>query len=373
MRIQPRGNPSSQVWVVTSKPSEKDLTKGFIFSDTMGWLFDQMWKEAGFKTQPFVIALSPDLDKPLSEEDQLAEFKYMAFIHKPPIIIPFGYDATGLLCPETVSTRSKKIKKVSLEKYAGSILTSPYLSWLHYCIPTYSMDYICADWSYRDICVSIDLGRAAEELAFYENNKKLQPLPEYNMEIAPTYEKLCGILEGYLSEYKLHNILYLSTDIETIRPVKTSQYKGNPGFPYTISFAPNATNAVSFSIWDYPAYQGCRIWRLLEEILQSVPQIGQNYFSFDAHYLKALGFHRICLDKCQDTKLRHHMLWPELPHKLQFLCKQYTRQKFYKEEGRGWTPKHKDKLMRYNCIDTCVTYEVFQKQEEEFNERPYLK
>lgn len=372
MKIQPRGNPSSPVWVVVDKALDQDSAKGFIFSGTIGWVFDQMWKEAGFAIEPFIIALNPDSEKPLSEDDQLTMFTYIAGMHKPTILIPLGYDSTGLLCPETISTRLKKIKKVSLEKYAGSILTSPHLPWAHYCIPTYNVDYICSNWDYRDIATSIDLGRAREEYEYYEQHKMLKALPEYRMEIAPHYDKLVELLSGYLDSYDKGNITLLSTDIETIRPTKASVLRGNPGLPYTVSFAPSSTTAISYSFWDYPDPQASRIWRLSDSVLSCIPQIGQNYFSFDGHYLKALGF-RPCLERCHDTMLRHHILWPELPHKLQFLTKQYTRQKYYKDEGKSWSPKNKDKLMKYNATDTVVTFAVFEAQEEEFKERPHLR
>jgi hypothetical protein len=64
----------------------------------------------------------------------------------------------------------------------------------------------------------------------------------------------------------------------------------------------------------------------------------------------------------------HHVLWPELPHKLEFLAMQYTREPYYKDEGRKWRPSEgKAKLMRYNCKDATVTYEVFLKELEELN------
>lgn len=92
--------------------------------------------------------------------------------------------------------------------------------------------------------------------------------------------------------------------------------------------------------------------------------------------LEALMGFSFNLDNIFDTKLRHHILWPELPHKLQFLTKQYTRQPYYKDEGKNWSPRSKTKtleLLRYGALDTVVTYEVFNGQEQEFLERPGLK
>ena len=107
----------------------------------------------------------------------------------------------------------------------------------------------------------------------------------------------------------------------------------------------------------------------MDEILRTKVQIGQNYTTFDAHWLRVLGL-GVNLSLVEDTLVRHHILWPELPHKLQFQTMQYTREPYYKEEGKGWHLKEGlDKLMRYNCKDTLVTYEIYQEQEKEFRDR----
>ena len=147
---------------------------------------------------------------------------------------------------------------------------------------------------------------------------------------------------------------------------------GHSGYPYTISLAPSIKEAISFCFWDYPPAQAVKIWKLLNKVMHEIPQIGQNYIVFDTHHLEALGY-SICLDKCSDTMLRHHILWPGLPHKLQFQTRQYTREPYYKDEGKNWNSKQKHQLMRYNCLDSMVTYEIHEAQESEFDKRPYLR
>jgi len=76
--------------------------------------------------------------------------------------------------------------------------------------------------------------------------------------------------------------------------------------------------------------------------------------------------------KCQDTLIRHHILWPGLEHKLQFQTNSIQRA-FYKDEGKLWSPNQKKWSMRYNALDTTVTYEIYNAQEKEFAEKPHLK
>jgi hypothetical protein len=114
------------------------------------------------------------------------------------------------------------------------------------------------------------------------------------------------------------------------------------------------------------------LWTHLDILFRNTITIGQNFFNFDLYYYEYLGF-EFDYTRIEDTLIRHHVLWPELPHKLQYLCRQYTREPYYKDEGQGWSVKNMDNLKRYNALDATVTYEVFEGEEEEFAERPHLR
>lgn len=366
MILKDRGDIKSPIWVILDAPYDTDTDKGYLLSGGYGFIFDKMWKEAGINVEPFITCFKPDIEVPNAYRNIVGDLDQL----RPPFIVPLG-DCVSRLCKTTQKKNKKGNVKfeASLEKYAGSLLTADELHYDHYVIPCVAPDYIARDWAYRDIAISIDLGRVREEFNYFSNNKHLDPLPIRHLLTEPSFSEVMGFLNS------LRNRSYISTDIETIRPRKSkegSSFLHHPGYPYTISFAYDSKNAISFSLWDYDPEENLRIWREVDYLLTNVPQIGQNYFTFDSHFLEALGF-RPCLNKCQDTLIRHHILWPELPHKLQFQTKQYTRQPYYKDEGKQWSPKYKKALMKYNCLDTTVTYEVFERQEEEFAERPYLK
>ena len=62
-----------------------------------------------------------------------------------------------------------------------------------------------------------------------------------------------------------------------------------------------------------------------------------------------------------DTSLLAHSLHPEFPKSLAFTTSVYTREPFYKDEGKEFNPK-RDKIERYlhyNARDAAVTFEVF--------------
>ena len=217
--------------------------------------------------------------------------------------------------------------------------------------------YILRDWSEHDTNLFF-LKKIKEELDYWRQHGKLQPLPERELIVEPDANTAIDFLLACIKQPEPTSI-----DIELLRR----------RVPYTISFARNPTSAISMSFWDYTGVGAVRIWRLVDEILRSKRQIGQNYTSFDAHWLYHLGFNINCA-LVDDTRVRHNLLWPELSHKLEFMVAQYTREPYYKDEGRGWSPRDgKAQLMRYNCKDTTTTYEVYNEQEKEFNDNPQLK
>jgi hypothetical protein len=249
------------------------------------------------------------------------------------------------------------------------------LPYSHYVIPQYPPDFVGANWDYHEVQAYIDLGHVREEYEYWrDHDHVLNPLPQRQLITEPSYNDLLSFLYRARYEYTSGTLPLISVDIETIRPKKgtTLNKLGHPGYPYTISLALSPFYGVSFSLWDYSDAELVKIWRELGWILANVPCLGQNYSVFDAHFLEALGF-APDLRKFQDTLIRHHILWSGLPHTLQFQTKQYTREPFYKDEGKQWTPKHKAQLMRYNALDTTVTYEVYLAQEREFTEKPHLK
>jgi hypothetical protein len=362
MFIHPKGNPASPVWVIVDAPFEQDAKAGYVYSGSYGYIFDMMMAEAGLPNY-YVIARRPHL---LEHTDAYNIVENDLNSRKPPIIIPIE-SAGNFLVPEMGPTTRQKGLRSNIEKYAGSLLNSTLLSYAHYIIPTYGPDTIVRDWASRDIVTSVDLGRAASELAYWKTHGVHQPLPERTLRYEDIpFDELVNLLNSW------KGVPMLSNDIETVYPKAKSNYYGHPGYPVTIGLAPSKDMGISFNLFRDKKSEEVELWRLLAWLLWNVPQLGQNFFNFDVNFYEMLGF-RIQLEKVQDTMLRHHVLWPELPHKLQFLTRQYTREPYYKDEGKRWSLKNMTSLRKYNCKDVCTTIEVWEEQEKEFDKRPHLR
>lgn len=362
-----RGNTSSRVCILGEAPGEKEDLKGLPFIGPSGYLLDKMLNEAGFKNNEIWFTNPFKTRPPDNKLDRLPELGIPTKMfldafweelerYKPTIIVSCGKTPTQLLCP---FTKPKRIIKKQDEKkdgfghWRGSLLTSPLLTWEHYIIPIYHPAFVLRQYSEREICTFI-LQRAHEELTYFQQKKALQPLPIRSIITSPSFDIACNFLRRCIASPNP-----ISVDIELLRRK----------VPYTISFAVSPTEAISFSFWNYPPNQLCQLWRLMDHVFTNKQQIGQNYTTFDAHWLRALGF-SVNLSLVHDTLIRHHILWPGLRHKLEFQTMQYTREPYYKEEGHSWSPRDGiDKLMSYNCKDTLVTYEIFNAQQQEFLER----
>jgi hypothetical protein len=373
MLIRDYGDEKNPIWVILKTPHTKDAENGYILSSGVGYNFKKTWKLSGC-IDPYITCLNPDLD--VNTDLSPASGQWSTLLTRinniqPKLLVILD---DSLLVKFVPTTKPKTKNASPCTNWAGSLLKSQDIKHDHYIVGSYDPSYVSMNWDYHEIQGFIDFGHVKEEYDYLTQHGTLNPLPSRSIITNPSYENLCDYLRWLLISYDNNQLSYVSSDIETIRPKKDTPYHviGHPGYTYTISLAPSIKEAISFCLWDYNTDQTIKIWRLLNEILSKIPQIGQNYFSFDSHHLEALGY-RICLNLCQDTMLRHHILWPGLPHKLQFQTKQYTREPYYKDEGKNWSSKQKHQLMRYNCLDTIITYEIFLAQELEFQDRPHLR
>jgi len=321
-----------------------------------GFSAGEMWFTNPYKVRPPDNKLDRLGEYGISSKLFLDQFWEELERLKPTIIVSCGKTPTQLLCPFTKPTRIIKKqdeKKDGFGHWRGSLLTSPFLTWPHYVIPMYHPAFVLRQYSEREICIFI-LQRAYEEWRYFAHHKVLQSLPIRKITTSPSLEDARTFLLRCIASSDP-----ISVDIELLRRK----------VPYTISFALSPQEAISLSFWNYQPSELVILWRLMDEIFRTKWQLGQNYTTFDAHWLRALGF-SVNLSLVHDTLIRHHILWPGLRHKLEFQTLQYTRQPYYKEEGHSWTPKAGiDKLMRYNCLDTLVTYEIYNSQQQEFEDR----
>lgn len=369
--IAPRGNAHAPVWIVGEAGGAHEESSGLAFVGSSGQELDRMLVDAGFATpaqdcyftNPFKVR-PPDNDLERLSEYGILEDTYLDQFfeelseHKPTIVVACGATALSILCPQT---QSKRDRVVSITKWRGSLLRSDKLCWDHYVIPVLHPAAVLREWSERQIAVFC-YERAREEALYHKEHGVLQPLPARELIVQPGAD----VVKDYLRE-AIAQDTPVSNDIEMLGVHRGGRTKYI--IPDMIAVARSPWLAMSFSLWDYDVAQLAEIWRLLDELLRTHPQIGQNYISFDAVWLEYLGFSPE-VNLCNDTMVLHHVLNPEFPHKLEFLGMQYTREPYWKDEGRLFKRSEGiEKKMRYNAKDAAATYEIFLRELEEGAER----
>jgi hypothetical protein len=356
--------------VLLNKPLPGDEDKGYLFSAPMGYVFDKMMHEAGFSDY-YVTCRQPTIGATAG-----GDWEAYLMHHKPAIIIPLGSAGAWLSEQMVTQYRGPKYdpeRDSQISKYCGSLLSAnrqPRVNWPHYVVPTFEPIDIVKQWKLRDVVISCDLAKAASEFEYWRTHAHtMQPLPKREPKIHfDCFDELLAILDTFF------NYPIISNDIETIyprAPTKTQPsqfYKILPGYPITIGLAPRIDFGISFNLFRESVVESRELWKKLAKLLWEVPSLGQNFFNFDVNFYEMLGF-RLPLEKCRDTMIQHHQLWPELPHKLQFLARQYTREIYWKDEGAGWSIKNMDAMKIYNCKDVMVTLEIYYAQLEEMKVR----
>lgn len=190
--------------------------------------------------------------------------------------------------------------------------------------------------------------------ALKESEDKLYHPPERVVDIAYDYVDV----QRFLNTYRDKDIV--SVDIEVEKAI-----------PFCIGIAFNNWHAMSIPLFDLwkvfkgeeriATHQLAEMLLLVDELLGSnIKVIGQN-FKFDQGQLELFWGIQVKNFYC-DTSLLAHCIHPEFPKSLEFNTSIYTNVPYYKDEGRGfnWKKDKVERVLRYNGLDACVTYEVFE-------------
>jgi len=104
------------------------------------------------------------------------------------------------------------------------------------------------------------------------------------------------------------------------------------------------------------------IWRAVAVLLEDerIVKRGQNIV-FDCSFL--LWKYNIRTHNVDDTMIAQGLLYPDLPKGLDWIASWFTREPYYKDEGKKWNKigGTEESFSIYNGKDCCVTHEAFPK------------
>ena len=247
----------------------------------------------------------------------------------------------------------------SITKMRGSILFSEVIGKKF--IPTFHPAFILRGNFLSKYPTINDFIRVKQEMAYRDLR-----LPERSLITAPTFSEA----QEYLRDIIAGNHPRIAEDIEVTRgDISCLAIATSPKFSMSIAFIDEDGRPF------FPLDQEAELWRLIGEINANpaISKIGQN-FIFDMAFMwtkKAVWTRGRILD----TMVAHHIIYPDFPKGLDFLCSMHTREPYYKDEGKIWKHPFRDmeSFWRYNCKDSAITFEVWNAIEPELHEKGHWR
>ena len=349
-RVNNEGDPRSKLWLIGEAPGETEerLGRPFIgpsWDMVLGPALASLGKK---REEVFIANLCPYrpsrnnfefLEGSTQLSQGVSELASLATIHKPNCILLLGAK------PLKAFTSHE-----SIGTWRGSILPSSLVAGQKV-MATYHPAAVIREIKQYPI-FQIDLKRAINESQFPELSYSKR-----NYVLNPPVADLKHWI-GYIKR----NCDIISVDIESIR-------KGQSII--CVGFGLSSDLAICVG-WDSPEKVS-----LIREILED-PQIEKIFHNgtFDTEVLflngiNVKGYHF-------DTMVAAHVMEPELRRGLDFLTSIYTREPYYKKEGRAalpddskaWSSKdNKDDVFIYNGKDCAVTFEIYESQLRELHEQ----
>lgn len=221
-------------------------------------------------------------------------------------------------------------------------------------IATYHPGSLNYDWTsfYKTI---LDFKKISYESTFSEIK-----YPEYNLQIAPSKGEILAYLE-YL--YKNQNELTIAIDLEHLTPGAHISWLGishNPTQAMAIQFIKNRTSC-------FPELAEIEIWSAIAKLLGSnIKQVYHNA-SYDVMNLwYNMGIE--CKNIYFDTIIAAHVIWPEFPRDLGFLCSILLNIPPWKH-----TSGNQFEHGKYNALDAANTRALCDVMKDKINSDPCYK
>jgi uracil-DNA glycosylase family 4 len=358
------GPDDAKILIVGEAPASQEVRVGLPFQGRAGEELDKLLLHAGIKRNECYItnaSLYPvtgnNKDKFFFKAKNYPTDEFLDGIGalvkdiqriKPNVVIPLGNMALWSL-----------FTKTGIMKYRGSILESTLLPGVKL-VPTIHPAALLRGkpdesskaqgglWKLRPVVIH-DLQRAKRES--YDRAIRYQPR---TIIIDPIGSQLDQ------AEARLLEAEFITFDIESWGGTRIACIGFSPADPHlAYVFSNDGSNSRT---------------DLYRRILESNnPKVAQNGM-YDITMLDQNQIHVVNL--WHDTMLAQHVLYPEHPRGLDFLCSVYTDIPYYKDEGKVWnmpkTEATKLQYFNYNGKDVCATTEIALKQREELQEEKLM-
>ena len=367
------GPRNAKIVAIGQTPGKDEIRSGRPFSGSSGWEWEKMLREAGLSrsnifcfnvtdTQPVFGNIEEFFCKTREADKRGLPFimgrrpnddcivEGIKNIHKvidsiqPNVIIALGDLALWALTGER-----------GIMKWRGSIMESREINGKVYkVIPTYNPAFVQRNWPTRWITIQ-DHRRAFHQSLFPEIK-----YPKRSYLIRPTFDEAMDAIERARGTETTNDLETWSNQIACV------------GIGYNMDEAaciPFMCSNKPEGYWT-PDEELLLTLKLKDVLTDPNTSVIFQHGHFDAQiYIAQWGY---IPNVSYDTMIAQHVCYPDMKKSLDFMASLYCRYyKFWKDEGRNWTPDlHDDEeYWRYNCDDCCYTYEVKEVQRDIIQKR----
>jgi uracil-DNA glycosylase family 4 len=381
LKVQDCGPPDADIMLIGEAPGEHEERQGVPFVGPAGKMLKQMLSHSGINYNNCYVTNVMDFRPPDNNfsyfydrcqptprlEEAWSRLQNKVKAVNPKVVIPLGAEPLRALC-----------NKTGIGEYRGTWLSFRGISVL----PTYHPSYILRVYNEHPIC-ELDFRKAVSQ----------EPCDNPPMVLRPDLQQVLSwctrLNKDGCFEHRMNKATgtseqfgrRISFDIETIgKHVRClGFYDGRTAIciPF-IKFASSnlATVNTASSIIPVAMSSGApgsywspqeevAVLNAIDELFRSgIEVVGQNSICFDEPLLQA-EFGLDITNHYMDTMHAWHVLYPEFPKSLSFLCSVLTNYRNYwtthdsSDDISEWT---------YNCMDCVVTWDVSWKIEHELRE-----
>lgn len=379
--VPPEGSPFSKVCLVGEAPGRHEQMKGVPFIGPAGKLLDKMLRLANIGRQetyilntidmmprnindlvtfkkPTVVRGGKSIQDPRYTRYGAAYCTTAFFEHRERLLNQINASKSNVVVPLGRIALLATTGYPDIIKRRGSILSSEHIPGKKI-IPTIHPSAALRQHIYEYFML-FDLKRIKEDSYTSDLN-----LPQRRLVVEPTFDQAMCFIE----ECMKHELV--GFDIETKRVSKDGKFTDWEISCISLAYSPEDAISIPFAAerqgYDYFTIdREFEIWKALRSLLtnKNIRKVGQNII-FDASFvMKKMGFYPWPVE---DTMIASGILAPDLPKGLDFLTSTYTREPYYKDEGKqhikvGSSARD---FWIYSAKDSAVLMEIFPRQEQQ--------
>ena len=357
------GNPDAKICFLAEAPARTEMRMGKPLVGPSGQLFDRSIHTAGIPRRDTYILNVWETEVKRGAKGTITDsygdtlwteksgFTEAGLEAAQPTIQRLQKCKANVICPLGGVPLDLMYQDHRITKWRGSILESSRLPGRKI-VPTVHPAFLLRGQYIMRYPFISDLARVREESSHAEIRlrKRIYRLdPSYDeaiayLDLANTQQAIATDIEVLNHQVSCFSVAISPDDVICISLV------GRQGHRWTIE-------------------QEVEIWRRYALILANpdVMKINQNLI-FDLGFLiKQMG---IFYDgPLGDTMVAHHIIWPDFPKGLDYLCSIHTREPYYKDDGKLWSKPWADldQFWLYNAKDSATAFEIWENLQDHLN------